>query len=57
MDMFILSICSHQSSPNGTKKQKTMQEGNEEEKQYLSLIENILSNGTKREDRTGTGNL
>jgi len=48
---------SAESSPNGTKKQKTMEEGNKEEKQYLSLIENILSNGTKREDRTGTGTL
>lgn len=32
-------------------------EGNEEEMQYLRLVEDILDNGVKRGDRTGTGTL
>ena len=32
-------------------------EGNEEEMQYLRLVEDILDNGVRRGDRTGTGTL
>ncbi|CAN0061442.1 unnamed protein product, partial [Ectocarpus fasciculatus] len=31
--------------------------GNEEEMQYLNLVEDILDNGVRRGDRTGTGTL
>lgn len=38
------------------KKEEPLQTKNNDEMQYLNMIQNILDNGTKKEDRTGKMN-
>lgn len=45
------------STPSASSNAAADGEGNEEEMQYLSLVEDILNNGVRRGDRTGTGTL